>query len=50
VAYMAPMAVGDNARGLFDQPPLASLADATRFRLSDVRQIGDDLRLTLLLK
>ena len=50
VAYMAPMAVGNDARGLFDQPPLASLADATRFRLSDVRQIGDDLRLTLLLK
>jgi len=50
VAYMAPMAVGDSARGLFAQPPLASLADAARFRLADVRQIGDDLRLTLLPK
>lgn len=48
VAYMAPMAVGDAARGLFAQPALTSLADAARFRLSDVRQIGDDLRLTLL--
>ena len=48
VAYMAPMAVGDGARGLFAHPPLASLADAARFRLSDVRQIGGDLRLTLL--
>lgn len=48
VAYMAPMAVGDDARGLFSQPPLASLADAARFRLADVRQIGGDLRLTLL--
>jgi diaminohydroxyphosphoribosylaminopyrimidine deaminase / 5-amino-6-(5-phosphoribosylamino)uracil reductase len=48
VAYVAPMAVGDVARGLFSQPPLATLADAARFRLADVRQIGDDLRLTLL--
>ena len=48
VAYLAPMAVGDTARGLFAQPPLASLADAARFRLADVRQFGSDLRLTLL--
>jgi diaminohydroxyphosphoribosylaminopyrimidine deaminase/5-amino-6-(5-phosphoribosylamino)uracil reductase len=48
VAYVAPMAVGDNARGLFAQPPLTSLDEAARFRLSDVRQIGGDLRLTLL--
>jgi len=48
VAYVAPMAVGDAARGLFATPPLAALADAARFRLADVRQIGNDLRLTLL--
>ena len=48
VAYVAPMAVGDDARGLFAQPPLATLADAAHFRLADVRQIGGDLRLTLL--
>lgn len=48
VAYVAPMAVGDTARGLFAQPPLTTLADAARFRLADVRQIGSDLRLTLL--
>jgi diaminohydroxyphosphoribosylaminopyrimidine deaminase/5-amino-6-(5-phosphoribosylamino)uracil reductase len=47
VAYMAPMAVGDSARGLFAQPPLTTLADAARFKLADVRQIGSDLRLTL---
>jgi diaminohydroxyphosphoribosylaminopyrimidine deaminase/5-amino-6-(5-phosphoribosylamino)uracil reductase len=50
VAYVAPMAVGDDARGLFAHPPLTSLADAARFRLADVRQIGEDLRLTLLPK
>ncbi len=48
VAYLAPMAVGDDARGMFDHPPLAALADAARFKFSDVRQIGSDLRLTLL--
>ncbi len=47
VAYVAPLALGDSARGLFAQPPLASLADAARFRLVDVRQLGADLRLTL---
>ena len=48
VAYVAPMAVGDDARGLFAMPALTALADAARFRLADVRQIGGDLRLTLL--
>lgn len=48
VAYVAPMAVGDDARGLFSQPALTTLMDASRFKISDLRQIGDDLRLTLL--
>ena len=48
VAYVAPMAVGDDARALFARPALTSLNDAARFSLSDVRQIGSDLRLTLL--
>ncbi len=48
VAYMAPIAVGNDARGLFAMPPLTTLAAAARFRLADVRQIGGDLRLTLL--
>ncbi|MDO9636663.1 MAG: RibD family protein, partial [Thiobacillus sp.] len=48
VAYVAPMAVGDDARGLFDMPALVTLKDAARFRLADVRQIASELRLTLL--
>ncbi|MCU0811493.1 MAG: bifunctional diaminohydroxyphosphoribosylaminopyrimidine deaminase/5-amino-6-(5-phosphoribosylamino)uracil reductase RibD [Thiobacillaceae bacterium] len=47
VAYLAPLAAGDHARGLFDHPPLTALADAARFRLAEVRQMGGDLRLTL---
>jgi diaminohydroxyphosphoribosylaminopyrimidine deaminase/5-amino-6-(5-phosphoribosylamino)uracil reductase len=48
VAYIAPLSVGDDARGLFAQPPLATLADAARFCIADTRQVGGDLRLTLL--
>ncbi len=48
VAYVAPMATGNAARGLFDATPLTALTDAARFRLADVRQLGADLRLTLL--
>ncbi|HMM47501.1 MAG TPA: bifunctional diaminohydroxyphosphoribosylaminopyrimidine deaminase/5-amino-6-(5-phosphoribosylamino)uracil reductase RibD [Thiobacillaceae bacterium] len=48
IAYVAPLAVGDDARGLFAHAPLTTLADAARFRLAGVRQIGGDLRLTLL--
>ncbi|MDP3420227.1 MAG: bifunctional diaminohydroxyphosphoribosylaminopyrimidine deaminase/5-amino-6-(5-phosphoribosylamino)uracil reductase RibD [Thiobacillus sp.] len=48
IAYVAPMTVGDDARGLFAMPALTTLADAARFRLADVRQIGGDLRLMLL--
>ena len=48
VAYVAPMAVGDDARGLFAHSPLTALANAAQFRLADVRQAGGDLRLTLL--
>ncbi len=50
IAYIAPMAVGHDARGLFNQTPLESLEYAAHFRLQDVRPIGGDLRLTLLPK
>jgi diaminohydroxyphosphoribosylaminopyrimidine deaminase/5-amino-6-(5-phosphoribosylamino)uracil reductase len=42
--YLAPKLLGD-AQGMFNLPPLASLADAPAFRWHDVRQIGEDLRL-----
>ncbi len=47
VAYIAPMTLGNDARGLFNLAPLDSLERAARFRLADVRQIDGDLRLTL---
>jgi len=43
--YMAPMIVGDAARGLFNLPELVGLEGAIRLELRDVRRIGGDLRI-----
>lgn len=43
--YLAPMLTGDAAQGLFNLPELASLQDATRLDIRDLRMIGPDLRL-----
>ncbi len=45
VVYMAASVLGNDALGMFDMLPLASLAERPGFRLQNVRQIGDDLRL-----
>lgn len=47
IVYVAPKLLGDEGRGLCHLPGLSQLADAPAFRFSDVRQVGDDLRLTL---
>ena len=46
VLYLAPMLLGDGARGLFALPELASLDAALRPRIVDVRAVGDDWRIT----
>jgi len=46
IIYMAPSVLGSAARGMFDVPALASLADATRVTFDDVSKIGGDLRIT----
>lgn len=43
--YLAPMLAGDAAQGLFNLPELASLHDAMRLDIRDLRTIGPDLRL-----
>lgn len=43
--YLAPSLIGDAARGLFDLPALAALADRRRLQWRDVRRVGDDLRI-----
>lgn len=47
ISYIAPVAMGHAARGLFDMPELREMADRRRFNLHDLRQMGDDLRLRL---
>lgn len=45
--YLAPKLLGESAQGLLALPELTRLADAPRFQLQEVSQIGDDLRLIL---
>ncbi len=47
IAYLAPLVLGDAARGVFALPPLTDMAGRPAFRLLDTRQVGGDLRLTL---
>jgi diaminohydroxyphosphoribosylaminopyrimidine deaminase/5-amino-6-(5-phosphoribosylamino)uracil reductase len=44
VLYLAPHLMGSQARGLFNLPGLERLADRVALRLTDVRNVGDDLR------
>ncbi|MBE5251072.1 bifunctional diaminohydroxyphosphoribosylaminopyrimidine deaminase/5-amino-6-(5-phosphoribosylamino)uracil reductase RibD [Mixta mediterraneensis] len=48
IVYVAPKLLGDSGRGLCQLPGLHQLADAPAFSFSDVRQVGSDLRLTLI--
>jgi len=47
VAYLAPLVMGDAARGVFALSPLTAMAERKAFELLDSRQLGGDLRLTL---
>jgi diaminohydroxyphosphoribosylaminopyrimidine deaminase/5-amino-6-(5-phosphoribosylamino)uracil reductase len=46
VIYMAPCVLGDQGRGLFSLPGLQQMADKKQLALLDVRQVGQDLKLT----
>jgi diaminohydroxyphosphoribosylaminopyrimidine deaminase / 5-amino-6-(5-phosphoribosylamino)uracil reductase len=46
VLYLAPKILGDTGVGLFAIPELKRLADAQQLRITDVRSVGPDLRLT----
>lgn len=43
--YLAPCLLGDNARGMFALPALASLEGRVRLRIDEARMLGPDLRL-----
>jgi diaminohydroxyphosphoribosylaminopyrimidine deaminase/5-amino-6-(5-phosphoribosylamino)uracil reductase len=48
LVYMAPALLGSSARPLLGLPQLASMSEKVALRWQDVRQVGDDLRLTLM--
>ena len=47
LVYMAPTLLGSSARPLLGLPQLASMSEKVALTWQDVRQVGDDLRLTL---
>lgn len=48
VIYMAPLLMGDAARGLYRMPHLQAMADRVELEIREVRPIGQDLRLTVI--
>jgi diaminohydroxyphosphoribosylaminopyrimidine deaminase/5-amino-6-(5-phosphoribosylamino)uracil reductase len=46
ITYVAPSILGDPARGLFALPEITDLAERWNLRITDVRQLGADLRIT----
>lgn len=47
IVYIAPKLLGNDARGLCTLPGLSHLADAPGFSFTDVRRVGNDLRIIL---
>jgi len=48
IIYMAPIVMGNEARGLFRLPHLQSMGDRIELSLLESRAVGNDLRLTFL--
>lgn len=47
VIYMAPLLLGDKARGLFQLPELTQMSERTELEMVEMRAVGRDWRLTL---
>jgi diaminohydroxyphosphoribosylaminopyrimidine deaminase / 5-amino-6-(5-phosphoribosylamino)uracil reductase len=45
VAYVAPMLMGSDARGMFALSPLQNMADITNLKITETRMIGRDWRI-----
>jgi diaminohydroxyphosphoribosylaminopyrimidine deaminase/5-amino-6-(5-phosphoribosylamino)uracil reductase len=46
IVYLAPHIMGDAARGLFHLPGLDRMADRVPLKITDIRAVGDDWRIT----
>lgn len=49
VLYMAPTIMGADARGLFNLPELAQMKDKIDVTIQDIRAVGDDWRIRIIL-
>ena len=47
---MAPLLMGDAARGLLTLPGITKMSDASNLEITDVRSIGKDWRIVAKLK
>jgi len=45
ICYVAPHIMGSAERAMFALPPLTAMADRKRFAITDVRTVGEDLRI-----
>lgn len=45
VIYLAPKILGNRAKGMFDLPLLEQLKDAFELEITDIQNIGDDIRI-----
>jgi diaminohydroxyphosphoribosylaminopyrimidine deaminase/5-amino-6-(5-phosphoribosylamino)uracil reductase len=45
VLYVAPIIMGDGARGLFGLPAITRMVDCMRLEIADVRAVGGDWRI-----
>ncbi len=50
IIYMAPILMGDDARGLFRLPGLASMEQKIGLEITDIRAVGKDWRVTARVK
>lgn len=50
VIYMAPLIMGDAARGLFQLPAFRTLAECLALEVTEVRAVGNDWRITARVK
>ena len=46
IVYLAPLLLGDSARGLFHLPGLASMSERVALEITDIRAVGHDWRIS----
>jgi len=49
IIYMAPTIMGADARGLFNLPELSQMKDKKDLKIQDIRAVGDDWRLQIII-